>query len=648
MKIRPLLLGLVLISVVLSACATPPTPALAPTAAPTGVPRFEPADCWFKGASAERAEVECGYLIVPEDHTQPAGPTLKLAVARFRSDSSQPEPDPIVYLEGGPGGSPLRSFMPQFDVYFGPLLKKRDLILFDQRGTGYSQPALDCPESIQQTMDMLPKNLTATQSEELSNQALLACRARLIKEGVNLAVFNSAQNAADIASLIKALNLEQINLYGISYGTRLALTAMRDVPQGLRSVVIDSVFPPQVDLYSQLPVNGARAFETLFSTCAAEPACNTAFPNLKPEFFALVDRLNQQPITMTLTLYSGEQQVALVNGDGLIGLVFQALYSTPLIPSIPRLIIDLRDGNYALAAGLQVELLASLDKVSSGMQQSVQCSEEIPFDHSADLEAALKQYPQYGALAAKGQYAFCSAWGVPTADAKENQPVTSRIPTLIFSGGFDPITPPAWAALTAKTLTPSYYFNLPRGGHGASLSEECPRSILLAFLDNPTAKPDAACIDATMLKTHFAVPLKPGDIKLTAFTEPSLGISGVAPDNWQKVSLGTYTPSGQLIDQTALLQQAGPIQPSMFLNLMKTQLAQSGIKTDFAETGTRAANGLTWKLYAATVSIAGIDIAIAEGDPLTYFVLLQSPIGDRAVLYTAVFLPAIDALKSSP
>ena len=645
MKIRKLIPGLMLLSVILAACVTPPAPVPTPTTAPTGVPRFEKETCWFKEPAS--AEVECGFLIVPEDHAKPDGPTIKLAVARFRSDSGSPEPDPIVYLEGGPGGSPLRGFIPQFDVYFGGLLKKRDLILFDQRGTGYSQPALDCPESIQATMDMLPKNLTTAQSEELGDKALLACRERLVKAGVNLAVFNSAQNAADIASLIKALNLQQINLYGISYGTRLALTAMRDVPQGIRSVVIDSVFPPQVDLISEMPANGARSFETLFSACAADQTCNTAFPDLKQEFFKLVDRLTQQPITMTLTLNSGEQKEALMNGDGLIGLVFQALHITPIIPSIPHMIFDIRDGNYALAAGLQGALLAELDKISSGMLFSVQCSEEIAFDHSADLEAALQKYPQYSALANRGQYAFCSAWGVPTADPKENQPVSSNIPTLIFSGGFDPITPPAWAELTASTLSQSYYFNLPRGGHGASLSEDCPRKILLAFLDNPATKPDAACINETMVKTSFSIPLKPEDIKLTAFTEPSLGISGLAPSDWKKVSLGTYTPSGQLTDQTALLQQAGPIQPSMFLNLMKSQLAQSGIKTDFAETGTREANGFTWKLYAATVSIAGVDIAIAEANKLTYLVVLQSPITDRDVLYHAVFLPAVDALKSS-
>ena len=124
-----------------------------PTKAATGGKGFEKTDCWFKEPTGR--DVECGWLTVPEDHAQPDGKTIKLAVARFKSDASKPQPDPIVYLEGGPGGSPLKSsILSQFDVYYGPLLDKRDLILFDQRGTGYSQPALDCPESAGRVLEI--------------------------------------------------------------------------------------------------------------------------------------------------------------------------------------------------------------------------------------------------------------------------------------------------------------------------------------------------------------------------------------------------------------------------------------------------------------------------------------------------------------
>lgn len=639
------LLSLLFVFSLVTACNNAPTPSVTPTAVSNSVPRFEPEKCWFKEPPGR--DVECGYLIVPEDHAKPDGPTLKIAVARFKSDALEPAPDPIIYLEGGPGGSPLRSFVSQFEVYFSQLLEKRDVILFDQRGTGYSQPALDCIEYKQLVMNTLDQNLTSAQSEELSNKAMAECHARLVNAGVNLGVFNSAQNAADLEALRQTLKIDKVNLYGISYGTRLALTAMRDAPAAIRSVIIDSVFPPQVDLYSQTPANGARALNQLFDTCAADEKCNTAFPNLKTVFFDLVDQLNKTPVKFTITLHSGEKKDALLNGDGLMGLIFQTLYSTPIIPYIPRMIYDIHAGNYALASGLQGEFLAALDNISSGMQYSVQCSEEIPFTTPADLDAVLKQYPQYSALAGKGVFSLCQDWNVPKAAATENQPVQSDIPTLVFAGQFDPITPPQWAQQAAQTLSESYYIELPRAGHGASLSEECPRSILLAFLDDPTAKPTSTCPADKMAKAEFAIPLKAADLKLVPFTEDQLGLSSVRPDSWQKIGPGTFTPSGEVTDQTALLIQAGPIKPDMFINLMKTQIEQAGIKVDFQKAGTRSANGLDWTLYSTTVSIAAIDMAVAEGKDVTYFVLLQSPPGDRDALYQGAFLPAVDALKST-
>jgi pimeloyl-ACP methyl ester carboxylesterase len=645
MNLKRLLYLLVIAAIFVAACNAQPTPTPATSSTPTtsGVPRVESTKCWFNGPSG--VTVECSYLIVPEDHAKPDGPTLKLAVARFKSDSSTPAPDPIVYLEGGPGGSPLRSYIGQFSTYFGPLLDHRDLILFDQRGTGYSLPALDCPEYNQLVMDTLDQNLSADQSDELANKALLQCHDRLAKEGVNLAVYDSAQNAADIASLQKALGLGNINLYGISYGTRLALTAMRDAPQGIRSVVIDSVFPPQADLYSQIPANGARAAEVLFHTCATDTDCNKAYPNLRDVFFQTVDQLNQQPLTFTMTLHSGEKTAALMNGDSFLGLLFQSLYATEVLPYLPRLIYDVHTGNAAMAGALQADFLSALDKISTGMQDSVQCSEELPFSKLDDLNATLAQYPEYKALASKGIYNLCKAWVAPTTNTNENQPVTSDIPTLIFSGEFDPITPPAWGQETGKTLSKSFFFQLPHAGHGASISQDCPRSMMLAFFDDPTKQPDSACIATKMANTPFAYPIKAADIKLKPFTESTMGFSGEVPDTWQQLGPGVFTPSGQSSDLNALLQQAAPVKPDALLNVLASQLEQAEVKVTFDKVGTRQANGLAWTLYAAQASILGLDVALAERDNVTYIVMLQSLVGDRAALHDAIFLPAIDALK---
>ncbi len=647
MTIRKPLLLIGLLALVLAACNTPPAPPAAtptPVNAATGGKGFEKTDCWFKEPLGR--DVECGWLTVPEDHAKPDGKTIKLAVARFKSDASKPEPDPIVYLEGGPGGSALKSYINQFDIFFGPLVEKRDVILFDQRGTGYSDPSLSCPEYKQAVFDMLPKDLTAAESEATANKALLVCRDRLVKEGVNLEVYNSAQNAADIESLRQALGYDKINLYGISYGTRLALTAERDAPAQLRSVVIDSVYTPQVDLYSQIPVNGERAFETLFKACEAEPGCAENYPDLRQTFFDLKAKLDKEPVTFTVTLNSGEKYEMLLNGDGLMGLMFQSLYATSIIPMLPRLIYDVRDGNTDLAAGLQGEFLSQYDKINVGMQHAVQCKEELPFVTQAQIEEVLKQHPDYAPLGSRGIVELCTAWGSSPADPKENQPVSSDVPTLVVSGEFDPVTPPGWAEEAAKTLSKSFYFNVPRAGHGPTISEDCPRSILLAFLDNPAQQPDTACL-AELKENKFALPLKAADFKLTPFTDKQMGFSSVIPDSWKKIGAGTYSPNGKLTDSTALLLQAAPVPPETLVQLFESQLASNEVKAKFERTATRSANGIEWEIYSTAISIATVDLAVGTQDNTTYIILLQAPKHDHAVLYDAVFLPAIDALKST-
>ncbi|HLF27446.1 MAG TPA: alpha/beta fold hydrolase [Anaerolineae bacterium] len=633
------------VSILLAACdVIQPTATPGPTLNPNNVPRFESAECWFDDPMGQTPE--CGYLVVPEDRSQPSAKTIQLAVARFTSSGSDPAPDPIIYLEGGPGGSPLRTLVSQFSILFGPLLETRDVILLDQRGTGYSQPALDCPEYREAQLDLLDQNLSAEQAEQAGNQALLECRNRLAGSGVNLAAYNSAESAADLEDLRQVLGIERWNLYGISYGTRLALTALRDSPDGIRSVVIDSVLPLQVDLYSETPASGARAFDTLFEACAADAECNAAFPDLREVFFALAAQLDQQPVTFPIRLPSGEQTDLLLNGDGLVAIVFQSLYGTSLIPLLPRLIYEVRDGNYALAGALQSAFLTQLEDISAGMQYSVQCTEEAPFNSPDQVGQAAEQYPEYKILASKGIFGLCQNWGARPAAPVEDQPVMSDIPTLVLGGGFDPITPPSWAQLAAQTLSNSFYFEFPTAGHGSSLTEECPRSLVLAFLEDPTTQPDAACIAGQMAQVDFAEPVAEIQVQLAPFTEAELGFSGVFPEGWQKIAPGSYTPTGSLTDQTGIVHQAGPFPAEGILNLLTTQLEQGGTNVSFEQIETRAANELEWSIYTAEASIAVFDIALAEGGGgITYLILLQSVVDERDALYRALFLPAVDALK---
>ncbi len=651
MLLRRLEILVLMIGVVLAACTAPPAPTNTPTPpAANAVPRFEKADCWFTAPTGR--DVECGYLIVPEDHAQPDGKTIKLAVARFKSDAATPQPDPIVYLEGGPGGSPLKAYVSQLDALFGPLLANRDLIMFDQRGTGYSQPVLNCPEIKQMNLDTLNQSLSLDESNKLNDEAAQKCHDRLVQAGDDLALYNTAQNAADIEMLRQALGLNQINLYGTSYGTRLALTALRDHPQGIRSAVIDSVVPLQADMLAQTPVNGAQALEKVFAACEADATCGKNYPDLRQVFSDVKARLDKEPAQLEITLSSGEKKPAVMNGDSFVGALFQGLYATSIIPSIPRMVYDARDGKYDMLGGIMAAQIAELDDISLGMNYSVDCQEEAPYTNADQMKAATQQNPDFAVLDQTGTLDVCQNWKVPAAPPIENQPVKSDVPTLVISGEFDPITPPTLGQEAAQTLSKSFYFLIPRAGHGSTVSEDCPRSLLLAFFDDPTKKPDDACL-AQLAQTPFTAPLKAEDLKLAPFTEnvntgvSQISISGVRPEGWKPISQSAYSPNGKITDQTAIVLQAAPVPSDTVLNVLKSQLSTANLTIDFAETGKRSANGIEWTLYTANAMTSSIDLALGTQGNLTYILLMQSPLNDRDVLYQAVFVPSIDALQQT-
>jgi hypothetical protein len=289
-------------------------------------------------------------------------------------------------------------------------------------------------------------------------------------------------------------------------------------------------------------------------------------------------------------------------------------------------------------------MLTQLDDISYGMYFSVQCQDEIPFTDASALDASIKQNPEFAALADKSSLQTCKIWNVPAAPAVENQAVASDVPTLVLSGEFDPITPPAYGKAAAQTLSKSFFFQLPRAGHGASASEDCPRNMAIAFFDNPAQKPDDACL-SEMARVPFVVPVKASDFKLKPFSEAQLGLSSVIPENWAKIQPGVYSPNGKVTDQTAIIVQAAPVAPDMFLNLMQQQLSQANFKVEFEKAGTRAANGIEWTLYKTQADISGIDLALGQKNNVTYMVMMQSPLNDRQALVEGVFLPAIDALK---
>src|SRR5256884_8424987 len=200
---------------------------------------FRSAPCPFPVGSGivEGKTLKCGYVTVPESRSNPKEGMVQLAVAIFKSPNVQNDPNPVVRLEGGPGGPSLDNWARYItSANYATFVFNHDLIMFDQRGTGYSTPSLKCPETLQNQFETLDKHLSATDFERLQLQALRACHDRLVRSGVDLNTFNALENAADVHDLILALGYKQANLYGVSYGTRLALTTMRLFPSVVRGV----------------------------------------------------------------------------------------------------------------------------------------------------------------------------------------------------------------------------------------------------------------------------------------------------------------------------------------------------------------------------------------------------------------------------
>jgi len=503
--------GLLILAAALAALAgaLPARPAVAQ--APLA--RFEPAPCPYEAGRVPPGErVDCGYLVVPEDRAADSPRTLRLAVAILRSPSPSPAPDPIVYLSGGPGDAALDTLEYWLDEA-GPLRTARDIILFDQRGTGYSQPSLACPEFEALAPVVLGDVLSVNEWLSLEVEGAQACRDRLLAEGVNLAAYDTAASAADLKDLRVSLGLLEWNLFAHSYGTRLALTLMRDYPAGLRSAVLNAAQPLQAGWFEEAAANTDRAFNQLFSGCAQDPACARAFPDLPRRFFDAVDRLNTSPLILTLP-GAGQQ---LVSGRDLIGGGFSALYESDLIPYLPLAVAQIHAGNRAVVEGFATALGNENVIGRSGVWYSVMCRDEAPFNDRDRLAASLAAYPRYAdVVRLDATLPVCDVWGAGQRPALETEPVRSAVPALVLAGQYDPIHPPAWSQLVASTLTNSFYYELANTGHDGVFFG-CGQDLAAAFIQQPGVAPNLPCAQSRAGPPFVtSVALNPGVYRLAS------------------------------------------------------------------------------------------------------------------------------------
>ena len=442
-------------------------------------------------ARAHSAKISCMWLLVPEYQDERES-RLQFELFLLRLGSQKPTNNaPILHLPGGPGFAASSYLANWLESDFH---QDFDIILLDQRGAGLSYPSLECNE--------------LDRSE--SDNWVRTCRERMDNRSIDLSAFASTAVVRDLHDLLLALGAPQVNVYGHSYGTRLALMLADIAPQRIRSMVLDGVYPPPVNATAEMARNTHLALEQLFNDCETDTLCNQSFPHLRDSFYRAVLQMNATPVEVSIL---GKYHGAIMDGDDLVLLVRSLLQEASAIPYLPDFIASFALGEYDLAP--LIEFLTVFEEetdhksLSEGIYFTVRCSEDLSNPESQRLTSFDSDIPAEVTAAtrklARDEYANCRVWGVSTAKAEIQLPISSAVPTLLLSGAYDPATPQQWGEYAAKYLQSSWHFVFPNLGHDVLGSEPCAAEIMQEFLADPSRNPTADCF-SKLQAPGFQVP----------------------------------------------------------------------------------------------------------------------------------------------
>jgi pimeloyl-ACP methyl ester carboxylesterase len=457
-----------------------------------GTLTFAPCALGAEG-SPRTVEAQCTTLAVPEDRAAPGGRTIELAIAWIPSSASEPADDPVFMLAGGPGQGARASYV-GVEPAFRPLLKRRHVILVDQRGTGDSHP-LRCT-------DREGKSNVADLGDE--SPAALADFARRCLEGLDADPrhYTTEDGVADLDAVRQALAVEQVSLIGISYGTRVAQTYLRRHPAHARAVVLDGVVPSELILGADHAKNLDAALDLQFARCAATPACAEHYGAPRANLAELMQRLRESPPQVRYRdPLSGEMREDPFTVRELAGVVRLFAYAPQTAAMLPLALHDAAHGRpEALMA--QSRMLQSFlgEQIMHGMQLSVICTEDAPFlradpaDDTRTLGNAIVAITE----------AQCAVWPHDPPPADVHAPLVSDKPVLVLSGEFDPVTPPRYGEQVVKGFANGRHLVARGTGHNVLVVGCAPRLVAEFFKSADARGLDASCLDELTYVAPFA------------------------------------------------------------------------------------------------------------------------------------------------
>jgi len=447
-------------------------------------PVFDEATCDLPNVSPEvRPRLRCGTVSVPRDYANPDAGQFKLAVVVIRSTQIPSLPDPVIFINGGPG-EPLTIYTDHQARH--PYARGRDLILVDQRGTGRSEPNL-CPEIYGKLRDAALAAVADATEETLATRrtTYMACRDEAIRHGIALIDFGTRVTVEDFERVRQALGVEHWNVYGESYGTTVAMTLVALHPDAIRSVILDSVYPPDPKPLRSAIV--ADALDAFFAYCAGEKVCSTSFPDLAGTYRETLDRLGRNPLIVTAppALHRPNDEVRLTASlfEVLVG---SLIYYPTAYPSLPRLIEAVHDGDASGVGTVFAYELAVYATWNPATAAAVDCRDRPSFRDPLPATANVLDQSQL--------YGVCDGWsdlGPPPL-----VPIGTGVPTLVLAGQFDPIAGLSLSHHIAELIgnsARSVEFSLI--GHNVRHFSPCGTTVVAEFVDNPAQPPDASCAD---------------------------------------------------------------------------------------------------------------------------------------------------------
>ena len=403
----------------------------------------------------------------------------------------------MLYLHGGPGIATL-SNLPRYlkTKTFSLLRQDHALIFFDYRGTGFSEPSF-C-KTLSDTLHVI-KNAQLEAAEWVSKtvNAYVNCKKEMEKQDVHLSDFSTLQAAADAEAIRTALNIKDWEIYSVSYGTTVALNLMRSFPGHIKSVILDSPYPPNAP-WSDFVHPFDTSFKLLEKKLSNDPVYAKIFPSIRNDFIAIIKRLRKSPFPISLDRDSTTtSRFYKFNDRDFAWSVWTAMLSPRSIPFVPLALKEIAAENDSVLLhwALAFNDPNSFGEFSGAQSKAILSYETKPRFEEETEKYLLRKFPDFASLINPSMDdALNSAYRPDSPSKKYFEPITSSIPTLIFAGEYDPVCPPLFAYVTASTLRNSTVVVVPAASHAAISADDCTRSIARSFFLDPAKKIDIDCI----------------------------------------------------------------------------------------------------------------------------------------------------------